>query len=74
MSVVATQVWMVWKRLFRNEMPVSRLMTREDKVQMAKSVDDDPASVDIDVILKVEAMMEGIEHRTRHKAIGDGNE
>lgn len=35
---------------------------------------DGPASVDMDVVLKMEAMMEGIEHRTRHKAIGDGNE
>ena len=35
--------------------------------------DDNPASVDMDVILKMEAMMEGIEHRMRHKAIADGS-
>lgn len=35
---------------------------------------DKPSSeqTDIDVIMKMEAMMEGIEHRTRHKAIGAG--
>lgn len=31
----------------------------------------DSEQVDLDVITKMEAMMEGIEHRTRHKAIGD---
>lgn len=34
---------------------------------------EDLGQVDLDVIMKMEAMMEGIEHRTRHKAIGDGN-
>ena len=33
---------------------------------------DDSGPVDIDVILKMQAMMEGIEHRTRHRAIEDG--
>ena len=33
---------------------------------------EDLGQVDLDVIMKMEAMMEGIEHRTRHKAIGDG--
>ncbi len=32
----------------------------------------DVKPVDLNVIMKMAAMMEGIEHRTRHKAIGDG--
>ena len=35
---------------------------------------DDPVPVDMDVILKMSAMMEGIERRTRHEAIGDGKQ
>ena len=33
---------------------------------------EDSGQVDLDVIMKIKAMMEGIEYRTRHKAIGDG--
>ena len=35
---------------------------------------DDPAPVDMNMILKMEAMMGGIEHRKRQKAIGDGEQ
>ena len=34
----------------------------------------DTEPVDLNVVMKMAAMMEGIEHRTRHKAIGDGKE
>ena len=34
--------------------------------------DDGVKPVDPDMIMKMETIMEGIEHRTRHKAIGDG--
>ena len=34
----------------------------------------DAEPVDLNVVMKMAAMMEGIEHRTRHKAIGDGKE
>lgn len=34
----------------------------------------DSEAIDPDVLMKMEAMMEGIDHRTRHKAIGDGEE
>jgi len=33
---------------------------------------DDVEPIDPNVIIKMAAMMEGIDHRTRHKAIGDG--
>ena len=34
----------------------------------------DAEPVDLNVVMKMAAMMEGIEHRTRHKVIGDGKE
>lgn len=34
----------------------------------------DAEPIDPNVIMKMAAMMEGIDHRTRHKAIGDGGE